>query len=776
MRYLLYALLFLTYSSLSAQEEAFPGTKFLDTPETDLSSRVMKGAHAFVERTIIEAANRNDILLPLLGDVESPLDDFRADLAKKLGVVDERLEPNLEFFSDAPVTFEGIPADSLVAENSSFRVYQTRWDVLEHFSAEGIYVTPISADTPLSAPLLVLLPDAGETPEDILGLTDKLPPNQQIGLRFALAGFRILIPAPINRSIYLGPEGKDERLEKSQQSHREWLYRQAFQMGRHPLGYEIQAALSAVDYFEMRFPGAHITLAGYGEGGRAALYAAAIDLRVDSAFVSGAFAPRAQAWSEPIDRNIFNLLPNHGDAVTVALIHPRPLLIEHTTFPAVTDRKGKIVTPNTASVLKEVERTGILLGLRSTPSSILFNEAAKNARGDFPSVAGFMQAIGLEPLTDRSPPLALMMDLRSEFSAEARHSRLFKGIEDHAQSLVDRSEDVRLAWYFEKAEPALKPGKWSTEASHPTIPPSTFIIESATYRDVFESEVIGKFETDFLPLNARTRKVAETEDWTAWDVVLDVYPELESWGVLVMPKGIPDGEKRPVVVCQHGRNGVPRDTIDAGKSAYNDFAARLAEQGYITFAPHNLYRGEDEYRWLDRKANLVGCSLFSFIVASHRQTLSWLKTLPEVDPDKIAFYGLSYGGESAVRVPAILTDYSLSICSGDFNQWTRKVADPDFPRGFMKSIEWEMPYWNMGNTFDYAELAGLILPRPFFVERGHHDLVSRDEWVAHEYAKVRWLYSQFGLQDRTGIEFFQGGHSINGEGTFQFLHHHLKQD
>lgn len=776
MRLFLPTFLLLTHLSLAGQEETFSGTAYLDTKKEDLSSRVMKGAHTFVESEIAEAASRNDILLPLLGDAKTPLDEFRTSLAKKLGVVDERLAPNLEFFSGDPISFEGIPSSALVAENSSFNAYQVRWDVLEHFSAEGLYITPNTPDTPTFAPLLVLLPDAGETPEDILGLTGKLPPARQIGLRFALAGFRILIPTPVNREIFPGNNGKDERLAKANISHREWLYRQAFQMGRHPLGYEIQAALSAVDYFEMRFPGSHITLAGYGEGGRAALYGAAIDTRVDSAFVSGAFAARDRAWSEPIDRNIFGLLPNHCDAAVAALIYPRPLLVEHTAFPEVTDRKGEITTPLTASVQKELERAGILLGLRSTPSTFLFNEASKDARGDFPSVAGFMQAIGLEPLNDRSPPLALMMEQRSGFSPEARHRRIFKGIQHHVQSLVDRSEDVRLSWYFETAEPGLKPGKWSTEVSHPTLTPSPFIIESAEYRSHFTSEIIGEFDEELLPPNPRTRKVAGTGAWTAWDVMLDIYPGFEAWGVLVMPNDIPPGEKRPVIVCQHGRNGVPRDTIDAGKSAYSDFAVRLAEQGYITFAPHNLYRGEDDYRWLDRKANLIGCSLFSFIVASHRQTLSWLKTVPEADPDRIAFYGLSYGGESAMRIPAILTDYCLSICSGDFNQWTRKVADPDFPNGFMKSIEWEMPYWNMGNTFDYSEMAGLIFPRPFFVERGHHDLVSRDEWVAHEYAKVRWLYSQFGLADRTGIEFFQGGHSINGKGTFEFLHRHLDPD
>ena len=59
------------------------------------------------------------------------------------------------------------------------------------------------------------------------------------------------------------------------------------------------------------------------------------------------------------------------------------------------------------------------------------------------------------------------------------------------------------------------------------------------------------------------------------------------------------------------------------------------------------------------------------------------------------------------------------------------------------------------------------------VERGHQDRVARDQWVAHEYAKVRWLYTQSGLADQTAIEYFNGGHTINGQGTFASLHKHL---
>jgi hypothetical protein len=59
------------------------------------------------------------------------------------------------------------------------------------------------------------------------------------------------------------------------------------------------------------------------------------------------------------------------------------------------------------------------------------------------------------------------------------------------------------------------------------------------------------------------------------------------------------------------------------------------------------------------------------------------------------------------------------------------------------------------------------------VERGHHDGVGIDEWVAYEYAKVRRLYAALGIAEQTEIEFLDGGHMIFGQGTFDFLHKHL---
>jgi hypothetical protein len=92
----------------------------------------------------------------------------------------------------------------------------------------------------------------------------------------------------------------------------------------------------------------------------------------------------------------------------------------------------------------------------------------------------------------------------------------------------------------------------------------------------------------------------------------------------------------------------------------------------------------------------------------------------------------------------------------------------------MFTSEYEMPEFNLGATFNYSELAKLMYPRPFMVERGHHDGVSTDEWVAFEFAKVRRAYSHLGVADRCEIEFFNGPHSIHGVGTYRFLHRHLQ--
>jgi hypothetical protein len=296
------------------------------------------------------------------------------------------------------------------------------------------------------------------------------------------------------------------------------------------------------------------------------------------------------------------------------------------------------------------------------------------------------------------------------------------------------------------------------------------------FRKQLWEEVIGKLPNPTEPVNPRTRQIFDEPKWKGYEVVLDLYPDVYAYGILCVPKDMKPGEKRPVVVCQHGLEGRPSDVVNPKEKTkyYNSFGSELANRGYVVFAPQNPYIGQDKFRVLQRKANPLGLSLFSFIIRQHERILDWLATQPFVDPERMAFYGLSYGGKTAMRVPAVLPRYCLSICSGDFNEWTWKNVSIDFRASYMFSGEYEMPEFNLGQTMVYAEMAALIAPRPFMVERGHDDGVGIDEWVAYEYAKVRRLYSRLKFPERTEIEFFAGGHECHNQGTFAFLDRHLK--
>lgn len=738
--------------------ETLAGTQSLEWPEADLSGRLMIGAHRFIESRIKAADdNRRELQIDDAKRIQ-----LRKELQTVIGVVEERLPARLEQFGE-------IDNPSIVSESETARVYQVRWPVFANVWGEGLWVQQKEN----VRGCCVVVPDADQSPEQVLGLTAGLPPDQQIAARLAAQGLDLLIPTIISRDEL---QTNDIRTQQANMTQREWIYRQAFHMGRHVIGYDVQRILAAVDWFaQSKLEQCKVGIVGYGEGGLLALHAAAIDPRIDATLVSGYFNTSDTTWSEPIYRQVWRRSVALGNAEVGSLIVPRALLIEHSEFPSVTGHKGDISTPKLELVRTEFERIRRDSD-RSAPQLFVGKNDEPIARWSDDAVAAFLHGLGIEP-TERAVALDKALDKnRRAHAAERiaeRQARCVRQAGDHVQSLIHQSEHVRDSFFLYHVKPEWQDRQWSTDKSHPIEAPDAFIASATEYRHKFATEAMGRFDLPLASPNPRTRLVAETDKWTAYDVVLDVHDSLFAWGTLVVPKDMKPSERRPVVVCQHGRNGVPRDTIDNHTTAYNDFAAKLADRGFITFAPHNLYRGEDKYRWLNRKANAIGCTLFSFIIAQHDQILTWLDSLPFVDGDRIAFYGLSYGGETAVRVPAVLQKYCLSICSGDFNQWTRKVASTDQPFSFMRTIEWEMPYWNLGHTFDYAEMTYLMVPRPFMVERGHHDGVGRDQWVAHEFAKVRWLYAQFGLSDRVAIEFFQGGHSIHGQGTFEFLHKHL---
>lgn len=739
--------LFAAGFTVAAGVETLPGTEPL-VMEGDITSQLVDGADRFLLRKLEESVARRpgfwnrDLASP--EKYQASVEPNRRRLAHILGV------------RDARVPFEGLrlaattSRSARLGEGPGYKVFAVRWPTIGDVEWEGLLMVP--AQEPLAD--VVAVPDADHTPEMIAGLVEGVPAESQYARRLVESGCRVLVPALIDRG--------EQRERAAMLTRREFLYRAAFEMGRHLVGYEVQAVLAGVDHFagERERSARKIGVIGWGQGGQGALCAAALDPRIDAACVSGYFDSRQAIWEETLDRNVFGFLEQFGDAELASLITPRALVIEAArgaefeVAPGARGGPGRLTTAKLESVRSEFERAKRLVAGLNPPARMELVESGggQGAFGSAPALSAFLTAVAPgAALAPAGPGPKRLVDVPP---AASRQDSLVYQLNRHTQRLLAESAEVRRE-FFAKLDTS------SLEKFQQTVEP---------YRTVFSDQVIGRFDDRPLPPRVRTRKAYDTPQYVGYEVVLDVFPDLFAYGILLLPKDLKPGQRRPVVVCQHGLEGRPQDCLAGGHKAYEGFASALAEEGFITFSPQNLYIFKDRFRTLQRKANLLGKTLFSMIVPQHQQIVDWLGSLPQVDPQRIAFYGLSYGGKSAMRIPPLVKNYCLSICSGDFNEWIWKNASTGNRYSYMGTGEYEIFEFDLGNTFNYAEMAALIAPRPFMVERGHFDGCSCDEMVGHEFGKVRFLYqAKLGIGDRTEIEWFIGPHKINGVGTYAFL-------
>lgn len=745
----------------AAEPGSLPGTELLEW-EGDLASQMIDGIDRFLLKKIDESvASRAEHWSRDRSSVagwEKSIAKNRARLAHIIGVRDERLPVEaLELLATTD-------QEAVIGRSDHFSVYAVRWPVLRDMHGEGLLLVPRGREPVAN---IIALPDADQLPEQIAGLSDGVAIVSQFARRLAESGCRVIVPTLISREMERrAPPGRPGRANLT---HREYVYRPAYELGRHLIGYEVQKTLACVDWFQKEAPNTRIGVIGYGEGGMLALYAAAIDPRIDVACVSGHFGSRQAIWNEPLDRNVFGLLEQFGDAEISSLVAPRGLVIDSArgpelTLPSEGGAPAELKWHRDESIRAEHQRLLEMIGSLPADESGR-GRASSHVHFDTSVTGAFCRKSILEKFLELLDKKQAVVSGLSEVQWEVKPTdtdrRLRRQIDEmdrHSQWLLRESPYVR--------------DDFMSKLDKSSLDAFTRTVES--YRDYFREEVVGHFEQPLLDPQTRSRKVYDRPNWTGYEVVLDVFPDVFAYGVLCVPKGIGPNERRPVVVCQHGLEGRPRDTIEGDHRAYHDYAAKLAERGFITFAPQNIYIFRDRFRTLQRKAYPIKKTLFSIMVPQHQQIVNWLKTLPQVDSERIAFYGLSYGGKSAMRIPPLVDDYCLSICSADFNEWVWKNVSTRATHSYVWTIEYEIFEFDLGSTFNYAEMAALIAPRPFMVERGHFDGVAPDETVAYEFAKVRHLYqARLDIGDRCEIEWFVGPHTINGRGTFNFLHKHL---
>ena len=709
--------------------ETLPGTELL-SPEREIVDILMLDQFdAFVSRELAKAPEvraknwRFDGKTP--EEFQTFIQSKREIFVKMIGDIDERV-PEITPVAPLTETLTG----SLADDAKPYRVQTIQWPVFPDYNAEAILIDPADGKP---AALEIVLPHAGMDPLDFF---DHVPSLARLA---GEKSTRVIIPALVGREKTKLPNGRPAM------SAREFIYTTAYGLGRGVIGYELESLLSLIDWAKNapETNAVPIRVAGYGEGGLLALYLGALDVRVDAVTVAGYFCERENLWKEPIDRNIFGFLNEFSDAELALLIYPRPLVIDSERGPALTIDlpPAELTAPDREAAAREIARAQALLP-SFLPNRDWIHEITPEEKERF----------GVIPDEDFSSAQSPVY--------QKRQRRIIGELDAHNQTLLEQSHQTRQK-FMEKLD-------FSSEEA--------YCQSTEEYRKHFYEKIIGKYDLEFAPLNPRSRKTYDEEKWTGYDVLIDVFDGLSAGGIFMLPKDLRPEEKRPIIVVQHGLLGHMTSTLyDSEAWAYHHIALHLVDAGYIVFTMQGLFT-KPEFRIPGaRKSNPIGKSLYSLIIPQHERLLVWLKTLPNVDPEKIGYYGLSYGGRTATRVPPVVTDYALAVCSADFADWALRSYSSREPYSFVGCNEYETNEFNMINTFSHAEMIALLAPRPFMIERGFFDPCGDNRSVGSECGKVRELYAgRLKRPERLTIDWFVGGHEADPPEVIRFLDQHFR--
>jgi dienelactone hydrolase len=248
---------------------------------------------------------------------------------------------------------------------------------------------------------------------------------------------------------------------------------------------------------------------------------------------------------------------------------------------------------------------------------------------------------------------------------------------------------------------------------------------------------------------------------------IEVAPGLDQYGLYIVPKKARG--KTPLVIALHGGGGTPELATFQGGANYHDMVRGAVTEGYIVWAPLTVmypYGDRDRgtaipaevRRDLDAPLREAGMSLMGLEAGKISRALTaLLAARREIDAERIAMTGLSYGGFYTLYIAALEPRIKVAIASCSFRN-EAKAGETGAPEG--RPVDMAGP-----------ELASLIAPRPLQVQAGKSDKGFPIEDVRAATKRTQTLAPEWKL-----FEFieFDGGHRWHGESAWPFLRRHLR--
>jgi dienelactone hydrolase len=295
------------------------------------------------------------------------------------------------------------------------------------------------------------------------------------------------------------------------------------------------------------------------------------------------------------------------------------------------------------------------------------------------------------------------------------------------------------------------------------------------------AELVGGFPEKRAPLEAQTLEFRDFPTYRREKFVIQSRPGVSVLGYLLTPKS--GKTPHPTIVCVPGHGRGVDDIVgidDKGQDrsapdGYQfDFAIQATQHGMAAVAIEPMAFGcrrddKTKTRGLGTSscqptagaALLLGQTMIGWRVYDVMRTIDWIETRSELDAKRVGCMGISGGGTCTTFSAALEPRIKAAMISGYLNTFRDSVMS------ISHCIDNYVP-----GILNYAEMydvAGLIAPRPLFVESGEKDNIFPIAASKASFERVKKVYAAFDAASLTEQETFDGPHSFWGKRGLPFL-------
>jgi dienelactone hydrolase len=229
-----------------------------------------------------------------------------------------------------------------------------------------------------------------------------------------------------------------------------------------------------------------------------------------------------------------------------------------------------------------------------------------------------------------------------------------------------------------------------------------------------------------------------------------------------VPKGLDKPAPAILYVCGHGP--VKIDNVSYGnKVTYQHHGAWFARNGYVCIILDSVQLGEIEgihhgthnkemWWWNSRGYTAAGAEAWNCIRA-----VDYLQSRSDVDATRIGVTGRSGGGAYSWWVAALDERIKVACPVAGITDLQNHVDDG--------CVEGHCDCMFMVNTYqwDYAQVAGLVSPRPLLICNTDKDRIFPLDGVVRLHSKVRRIYDLQKASDKLGLLITEGPHKDTQE-------------